>query len=178
MLGGPHGQSKSEDGNEPLCVSLIWSKGGKRKPVALCTIFISIRNGKRRLCKCHLFPPCLLTPSLTHRKWCSSYFWFTCNWYTLRHFSRSPFLIDPPSIATSRTHHRPLLLAEPTTAHYYQQNPPPSTVTSRTHHRPLHQQNLPPSRYSAGCQTSGLQFFAIFFSASRKMLRQKHKLDL
>ena len=100
MLGGPQGQSERADGNDPLWVSLIWSKSDYRKPVVIYTIFISIRNGKRRLWKCHLFPPCLPTPSRTDRKWCFSYFCFTCNGHTSFQVSRSPFLIDPPSIAT------------------------------------------------------------------------------
>ena len=110
MLGGPQGQSERADGNEPLWVSLMWSKSDYRKPVTLFTIFICIRNRKRRLWKCHLFPPCLLTPSLTDRKWCFSYFRFTYNGYTSCHFLHPPrglpFLIDLSTIATSRTYHR------------------------------------------------------------------------
>ena len=111
MLGGPQGQSERAGGNEPLWVSLIWSKSDYRKPVALFTIFISIRNGKRRLWKCHLFPPCLLTPSLSLRQEVLCLlFLFHLQWTHILTFfpARHSWSIL-----------RPLLPAEPTTLSRY-----------------------------------------------------------
>ena len=109
MLGGPQGQSERDGGNEPLWVSLIWYKSDYRKPVALFTIFISIRNGKRRLWKCHLFP--LPANTLSHRQEVMFFlFLFHLQWIHFLPFFSSLAVLDRCP--------RPLLPAEPTTVRY------------------------------------------------------------